>query len=157
MSRLLCSNDHCNYARLLPMHVREMMNVRVKHPSLYRQFADGFFTIAKTQNPFSINGFVQKPEQQNQELKMHGATPNLSDECVFTEWVVAGPEIARVITEFEAGMLTRKNAVLKHHDLSVSVQQRFFAHTKALVITLQETGNPFDEESHKVVSIDARE
>ena len=47
---------------------------------------------------------------------------------------MAGPEIARVITEFEAGMRTRKNAVIMHHDPIPSVQQRFFAHTKALVI-----------------------
>ena len=69
------------------------MNVRVKHPALYRQFADGFFTSGKTQNPFSIIGFAQQPEQQNKELKMHGATLNMSDECVFTEWAVAGPEM----------------------------------------------------------------
>ena len=74
-------------------------------------------------------GFDQKPEQQNKELKMHGATLNLSDECVFTEWAVAGPDIARVITEFEAGVLTRKNAVLKYHDPSPIVQQVFFSHT----------------------------
>ena len=54
-------------------------------------------------------------------------------------------------------MLTRKNAVLKLHGLSRSVQQRFFAHTKALVIAFQEAGNPFDEDSHEVVIIDARE
>ena len=29
-------------------------------------------------------GFDQKPEQQNKELNMHGATLNLSDECVIT-------------------------------------------------------------------------
>ena len=68
------------------------------------------------QNPFSKIAFDQKPEQQNKELNMHGATLNLSDECVFTESAVARPEISRVITEFEAGMLTGKNAVLKHHD-----------------------------------------
>ena len=116
------------------MHVREMMNVRVKHPALYRQFADGCFTIAKTQNPFSVIGFDQNPEQHNKELKMHGATLNLSHECVFTEWAVAGPEIARVVTEFEAGMRTQKNAVLKHHDPIPSVQQRFFRTHQALVI-----------------------
>ena len=54
-------------------------------------------------------------------------------------------------------MLTRQNAVLEHHDQSPSVQQRFFAHTKALVIAFQETGNPFDEDSHEVVIIDNRE
>ena len=128
-----------------------MVNVRVKHPALYRQFADGFFTIAKTQNSFSMIGFDQKPERQNKGLKMRGATLNLSDECVFTEWAVAGPEIARVITEFEAGMRTRKNAVLKHHYPIPSVQQRFFR-------TLQGTGhsiacNPFDEDSHELVII----
>ena len=64
-----------------------------------------------------------------------------------------GPEIARVITEFEAGMLTLKNAVLELHDLSPSVQHRVFAHTKAF----QEAGNPFDEDSQEVVIIDARE
>ena len=102
-------------------------------------------------------GFDQKPEQQNKELKMHGATLNLSDECVFTEWAVAGPEKPRSSqVEFEAGLLTRKNAVLKHHGLSPSVQQRYFAHTKALVIAFQEAGNPFDEDSHEVVIIDAR-
>ena len=149
--------DHYNYARWLPVHVRDMMNVRVKHPALYRQFADGFVTIAKTQNPFAMIGFDQTHEQQNKELKMHGGTLNLSDECVFTKWAVAGPEIARVITECEAGMYTRKNAVLKHHDHSPSVQQRFFAHTKALVIEFQEAGNPFDADSHVVVIIYTRE
>ena len=116
--------DHYNYARWLPVHVRNMMNERVKHPALYRQFADGFFTFAKTQNPFSMIGFDQNHEQQNKELNMDGGILNLSAECVFTEWAVAGPEIARVITEFETGLLMRKNAVLKHHD-----QSRGFSHT----------------------------
>ena len=42
--------DHYNYAHWLPVHVRDMMNAQEKHPALYIQFADGFFTIAKTQN-----------------------------------------------------------------------------------------------------------
>ena len=91
--------DHYNYSRWLPVHVRDMMSMRVKHPDPYRQFADGFVTIAKTQNPFSMIGFDQNHEQQNKELNMHGGTLNLSDECVFIEWAVAGPEIARVITD----------------------------------------------------------
>ena len=89
---------------------------------------------------------------------MHGAILSLSDECVFTERAVTGTEIARIIIDFEAGMLTRKNAVFKHHDHSPMVQQWFFAHTNALgVIAFQEAGNPFDEDSHEVVIIDTRE
>ena len=70
---------------------------------------------------------------------------------------VGEKRIHTTITEFEAGMLTRKNAVLKHHDQSPSVQQRVFAHTKALVIAFQEAGNPFEDDSHEVVIIDTRE
>ena len=63
----------------IALHVRDMMNVWVKQPALYRQFADGFFNIAKTQNPFSMIGFDQNHEQQNKEMKMHGGYLNLSE------------------------------------------------------------------------------
>ena len=84
---------------------------------------------------------------------MRGATLILSDECVFTEWAVAGPEIARVITEFDAGMRTRKNAVLKHHDPIPSVQQVFRTHQGT---GHNIAGNPFDEDSHEIVIIDTK-
>ena len=64
--------DHYNCARWLPVHVRDMINLQDKHPVLYKQFADGFFTVAKTQNPFSLIGFDDNHEQQNKELKMQG-------------------------------------------------------------------------------------
>ena len=149
--------DHYNYARWLPVHVRDMLNLPMKHPHLYKQFADGFFTIAKTHNPFSLIGFDQNHEQQNKELKMHGGTLNLNDECVFTEWSVAGPEVARVIAEFEAGMPSSKGTIPKHHDQSSSVQKRFAADTKALVAAFQEAGNPFEEDSNEIIILDTKE
>ena len=79
--------DHYHYARWLPVHVRDMLNLQIKHPNLYKLFADGFFTVAKTRNPFSLIGFDHNHEQQNKELKMHGGTLDFSEECVFTEWV----------------------------------------------------------------------
>ncbi len=149
--------DHYNYARWLPVHVRDLLNLPMKHPHLYRQFADGFFSIAKTCNPFSMIGFDHNHEQQNKELKMHGGTLNLNDECIFTEWSVAGPEVARVIAEFEAGMPSNKEFIPKHHDQSPSVQKRFAADTKALVAAFQDAGNPFDEDSDEIVILDTKE
>ena len=81
----------------------------------------------------------------------------MSDEGVFTELAVAGPQIARIITEFEAGMFTRENAVLKHRDQSPSDQHRVVAHTNALIIAFQEAGNHLYENSHEVVIIDTRQ
>ena len=88
-------------------------------------------------------GFDHNHEQLNKELKMHGGNLNLSDECAFTEWSVAGPEIAWVIAEFEAGMTSGKDPIPKHHDQSASVQNRFAADTKALVTAFQKMGNSF--------------
>lgn len=63
---------------------------------------------------------------------------------------VAGPEVARIIAEFEAGMPSSKLIIPKHHDQSPSVQNRFAADTKALVAAFQEAGNPFDEDSDEI-------
>ena len=140
------------------MHVREMMNVRVKHRALCIQFADGFFTIAKTQNSFSMIGFDQKPEQQNKELKMHGGILNMSDECVFTNSAVAGPEMPGSSRSLRQACLRGR---MPFSSIMAGVQafnRGFFsAHTNTLVIAFQEAGNPFDEDSHEVVIVDARE
>ena len=149
--------DHYHYARWLPVHVRDMLSLQNKHSDLYKQFADGFFTIAKTHNPFSLIGFDHNHEQENKELQMHGGTLNLSDECVFTEWSVAGPEVTRVIAEFEAGMTSSKDPIPKHHDQSPSVQNRFVADTKALIAAFQEMGNPFIEDSDEIIVLDTKE
>ena len=149
--------DHYNYSRWLPVHVRDMLNLEYKHPDLYKQFDDGFFTVAKTNNPFSLIGFDHNHEQLNKELKMHRGNLNLGDECVFTEWSVAGPEVARVIAEFEAGMTSSKRSIPKHHDQSASVQNRFAADTKALVTAFQEVRNPFEEDSDEITILDTKE
>ena len=62
-----------------------MLNLQVKHPVLYNHYAEGFFAIAKTQNPFSLIGCDQNHEQQNKERKIHGANLKLNDECILTE------------------------------------------------------------------------
>ena len=59
----------------IALHVRDTMNVRVKHPALYRQFADGFFTIAKTQNPLSLVHLFQntlRPQKNCSRISLNG-------------------------------------------------------------------------------------
>ena len=59
---------------------------------------------------------------------------------------MAGPEVALLIAEFEAGITSGKVLILKHHDQSPCVQNGFTADTKALVATFQEDVYPFDED-----------
>ena len=76
-------------------------------------------------------------------------------------WVVAGPELARVIGEFEdkwlvggAGKTTRTN--LKHYEHTASAQVNFATEVGALVQVLEHMGNPFMEESEDLV-LDSRD
>ncbi len=37
--------DHTNYARWLPIHVRDMVELAVKHPAGYAEYLKGNFTV----------------------------------------------------------------------------------------------------------------
>ena len=77
-------------------------------------------------------------------------------------WMVAGPELARIIEEFEdncldggAGKTTRTN--LKHHEHTASAQVKFATELGALVQVLEDMGNPFMEESEDLLVLDSRD
>ena len=68
-------------------------------------------------------------------------------------WMVSGPEVARVISEFESGILAQisrsKKNNLKYHEETPSIQSAFQKNVKALVTTMEEIGNPFLKESEE--------
>ena len=45
--------DHTYYSRWLPVYMRDMIQLEDTHPSVYRQFAQGHFTVQKTTHTFS--------------------------------------------------------------------------------------------------------
>ena len=63
--------------------------------------------------------------------------------------MVAGPEIARIIHEFEASMVsesgTQTEQSAKHHEDGRSLQSQFYRDVTALARTIEEMGNPFME------------
>ena len=46
--------DHTNYARWLPVHVRDMVQLSQKHPQLYAEFLKGNFVVQKSAHKFSL-------------------------------------------------------------------------------------------------------
>lgn len=63
--------DHVNYARWLPIFIRDLKMLRRKHPDIYAQFIAGFFTARKTSRKFSCMAQDQFHEQNNKILKEH--------------------------------------------------------------------------------------
>ena len=56
--------------------------------------------------------------------------------------MVAGPEIARVVKEFESTFEVTKPHDKRHHEQIPSIQKVFFKDVQALISVLEEMGNP---------------
>ena len=39
--------NHTNYARWLPVHLRDMVELPIKHPGIAKEFSNGSFTVKK--------------------------------------------------------------------------------------------------------------
>ena len=93
--------DHTNYARWIPVHLKDMAELPERHPEIARKFREDSFTVHKTKKVFSSIQIDQAHEQNNACIKGDGGAVGLTDNpAAFRRWMIAGPETARVIEEF---------------------------------------------------------
>ena len=71
--------------------------------------------------------------------------------------MVAGPEIARVVREFESTFEVTKSCDKRHHEQIPSIQKAFSKDVQALISVLEEMGNPFTEDSTELIVLDTKE
>ena len=69
-------------------------------PDVAVQFQQGKFAVSKTSKPFLAIPIDQAHEQNNAPVKGEGGAVGLTS--ALRRWMVSGPEIARIINEFEA-------------------------------------------------------
>ena len=95
--------DRTNYSQWLPVHVWDMVKLPNKHPHVYKEFwKGGKFTGQKTTNTFSSIPLGQAHEQNNKLIKGDGRIIGIPENPgVLLRWMVAGPELARMVKEFE--------------------------------------------------------
>ena len=93
--------DHPNYARWLPVHIRDMVVLEQRNPDVAHQFAQGKFVVHKTQRSFSAIALDHAHEQNNKLIKGNGGAVGLAENgSQLLRWIVSGPEVARVVHEF---------------------------------------------------------
>ena len=153
--------DHTNYARWVPVHIRDMMSLSKSHPEIATEFTNGKFTVHKTKRVFSSMAIDQAHEQNNAAVKSDGGAVGLTQTPnALRRWMVAGPELVRMTTEFEASMEGRKIRMdqdTRHHEQTKSSQVIFTQQVKRLVEVIEEMGNPFLEESTDLMRLDTRD
>ena len=95
--------DRTNYARWLPVHIRDMTELPNKHLHVYKEFTScGKFTVQKTANAFSSIPLDQAHEQNNEFIKGEGGVIGITENPnALLRWMVAGPDLARMVAEIE--------------------------------------------------------
>ena len=108
--------DHTNYARWLPVHVRDMVQLSQKHPQLYAEFLKGNFVVQRSARKFSLISKDQSHEQYNKNLQAHGGAVGLYENPeVLSLFMLAGPDCTRCIEEFETVLDTTTSGTAHHH------------------------------------------
>ena len=115
--------DHTHYSRWLSVHIRDMMILPEKHPLVLAEFKSGRFVVHKTSNKFSAMALDQCHEQNNGIVKGSGGAIGLtSNPAALRHWMIAGPEISRIITEFEEQAIKQQgDGTHRHHDQQPAV------------------------------------
>ena len=134
--------DHTNYVRWLPVHLRDVMQLAMKHLNLESEFEAGNFVVHKTQCVHSGIAIDHAHEQNNKCVKGDGGAIGLTENSSeLLPWMIAGPEIARIIAEFEISKDIRSSKTkcrdTLHHEQSRSAQSKFEQQVHALCDTME--------------------
>ena len=78
------------------------------------------------------------------------------------KWMVSGPELARLINEFQDNIDIVKGRELefqenRHHEQTQSTQNNCKKQVKELCEVIEEMGNPFKEESSDLLTLDSQD
>ena len=140
--------DHTHYARWVPVHLRDMVTMQSCLPSVYNEFLKGNFTVKKTSHAFSSMAIDQAHEQNNAIVKGDGGAVGLTENpSALRRWMVAGPEMARLVGEFEVQLDKTKATDLKHHEQRRHVQKAFAQDVQSLISVFE------DMEIHLVILV----
>ena len=138
-----------------------MLSLPTTHPAVFQQFMSGNFVVQKTHNLFSSLSTDHAHEQNNAKVKGCGGAIGLTENPgALRRWMVAGPEVARIVEEFEASCTKEKsvrNQKPRHHEQVLFAQKEFKADVDALVEVMENFGNLFKEESADLLLLDTKE
>lgn len=140
--------DHYHYSRWMTVHLKDLLALHDNCPTVHEEFMKGNFVLQKSHHKFSSLAQDQVHEQLNPMVKGDGGAIGLTEnEAVLKRWMVAGPEVARLLTEYEDKHSAKQEPSDRHHEQIPSIQKKFFKNVKSVVEVMEEVGNPFSETS----------
>ena len=130
--------------------------IKVVHLTLYEKLSNGKFTVQKTNRKFSKIALDQNHKQLN--TVVGGAIALNKTMLPFKDdnWFINGPEVARLLEEFEIFHTVDEEGVVEYNDSSASVAKQFLNEVKIFLGAMDDLRNPFLDESFDLYSLDTK-
>jgi len=152
--------DHYHYARRMTVHVKDLLALPATCPSVQDEFVAGHFVTQKSHHKFSALAHDQIHEQLNAMVKCDGGVVGITEnEAALKHWMVAGPEMDRLLTQYEDKHTTQKKVNprhQRHHEQIPSIQKTFFTNVEGVVTAMEEMGTPFSDASDDLYALDTK-
>ena len=135
---------HTNCTRWAPVHLKDMSSLSDKHPEISNEFDAEHFTAQKTSRLFSAIALDQAHEQVNACIKDDGEAVGLTDDPnALQPWMIA-------VVQWDN---TKEPLTSKHHEKNESWQKLFVKDVRSLTSSIEELGNPFEEDSKELLTL----
>ena len=148
------AHDHLNYARLLPLYLSTMQNIKKTDPKLWKEFEDGKFCVSKSNVKFTSIGSDHGVEQENKRLKVSGGIVGITQqEQALQRFFLAAPVLSALSKDFELKFTEYRDISSKHHDLYGNKPKRMQNNVHSLCRVVSEHGEPFTSQDTRLYNI----
>ena len=103
------SLDHTNYARWVPVHICDMVSLSTIKPEAAMEFMNGNFTVRKTNSVLLHGSGPGTWAKQCRCKEWRWCCWTYSIPRGFRRWMVVGPELLKMTSEFEASLERKHN------------------------------------------------
>ncbi|VDI01473.1 Hypothetical predicted protein [Mytilus galloprovincialis] len=122
--------DHTNYSRWLPIRLRDMLQLPKKNPETHKAILSGNpFCHQDRERNFPVWLLIKPTNKNNAYVKADGGAVGLTENPgVLHRWMVAGPEMASLVNEFEnvtECFVYTNESYKPHHEQILSFQESF--------------------------------
>ena len=157
MTKYFFAHDQINYARLAPLYLAEMYNLKTFDKQTWDYLSSGHFTVNKNTNQcsFSSIGVDHALEQENRSLKVRGGIIGLTKNIpALNRFTLSTPELSEICKSFYEINGLDKHQSTKHYQLTGGTNKRINKNVKKLDDTLATFDIYFDNSQclHNVVT-----
>ena len=92
--------EHTNYARWLPVHVGDTVQLAQQYPEVHAEFMKGNFVVQKSRRKFSLMAKDQAHEESNKIIQTKDGEAGIYENHDL--FMLVRPDCARMVDEFEA-------------------------------------------------------